>query len=104
MPLINPRRQFHHEQADNYCDVADGIGEETPAFANLCDQHTGDGWADNPRAVEHGRVQGNGVHQVFLAHHVHQESLACGDIKRIHHAQQTRQHKNVPHLHHSQQG
>ncbi len=51
---------------------------------------------DNACAVEHGGVQGNGVHQVFLAHHVDQERLPCRNIKRIHDAQQRSQHEDVP--------
>lgn len=51
------------------------------------------------RAVEHGRVQGDGIHQVFLTHHVHQERLASGNIEGIHHTQQRRQDEDVPYLH-----
>ncbi len=46
----------------------------------------------------------DGVHQIFLADHVHQKSLAAGNVEGIDHAQQRRQHEDVPHLHRSGKG
>ena len=44
----------HHHQSDDHGDVAHAVGEETPAFADLRHQNSGDGRADDARAVEHG--------------------------------------------------
>ena len=34
-----------------------------------------------------------------LAHHVHDERLPRGNVEGVDHAQQGRQHEDVPHLH-----
>jgi hypothetical protein len=88
----------HHQQTNNHGDIAHRVGEEAPAFADLRDQNPGDCRADHARSVKHGRVQSDGVHQVFLADHIHQKGLPTGNVERVHHAQQTRQHEHVPDL------
>ena len=89
-------RHSHHQQTRDDRDVAESIREKAPAFADPGDQDPGDGGADDARAVEHGRVQRDRIHQVFLAHHVHQEGLPRWNIKSVHHSQQCRQHEDVP--------
>ncbi len=86
----------HHQQTGNDRDVAETIHQKAPAFTDPGDQNSGDRWADDSCAIEHGRVQRNRIHQVFLTYHVHQERLPRRNIKSIHHAQQRRQHEDVP--------
>src|ERR1700676_162261 len=73
----------HHQQSDDYGDVAHAIGEETPAFSDLRDQNSSNGRTDDAGAVEHGRVQGDGVHQIFFTYHVDEEGLAAGNVEGI---------------------
>ena len=75
-----------------------------PSFADPGYQDPGNRGADNPRAIEHSRVQRDSVHQIFLAHHVHQERLPRGNIESIHHPEQCRQHEDVPHPYDSGEG
>ena len=92
-------RHPHHQQTNDHGDVAHRVDEEAPALADLCYKDPGNSRADDARPVEHGRVQRDGVHQIFLAHHVHQKRLPRGDVDRIHHPQKCGQYKYVPHLH-----
>ena len=91
--------QLHQQQARDHGNVADAVGEKTPALADPRDQHTGDGRADHARAVEHGGVQRDRVHQVFAADHVDQKRLSRGNIKGVDDAQQRREHDDLPHTH-----
>ncbi len=102
----NPRRgvHLHHHQSGNDRNVADAIREKTPAFAQPRHQHARDRRPNHPGTVEHGRIQRDGIHQIFFAHHVHQKRLAARDIECVHHAQQRRQHEYVPHLHSVREG
>ena len=85
----------HQQQSDNHGDVADGVGCKAPAFADFRDQDSGDGGANDARAIEHRRVESDGVHQVFLADHVDQEGLASGDVEGVDHAEQSGKDKDV---------
>ncbi len=61
-------------------------------------RYSGDCRADDARAVEHGRVQGDGIHQVFAADHVDEECLPRGNVERIDHTESGGQHHDLPHL------
>ena len=88
----------HQQQSDNHRDVAHRVGEEAPAFADLRHQNAGDGRTDHARAIEHGGVQRDRIHQVVLAHHIHQKRLPPGNVEGVHHPQQRGQHENMPDL------
>ena len=92
-------RHLHQQQAGDDRDVADGVGEEAPALADAGHQDAGDRRADHARGVEHRGVQGDGVDQVFAAHHLHEEGLPRGDVEGVDHPEQRRQHEDVPDLH-----
>jgi hypothetical protein len=93
-----PSIDSHQHQAKDDGDVADAIGEKAPAFAEPCDQDAGDGGADHARTVEHGGVQGDGVHEVVFANHVDEEGLAAWDVKGVDYAEQGREDEDVPDL------
>ena len=97
----NSRRgvHLHHHQSGNDRNVTDAIREKAPTLPQFRDQNTRHRRSNHPGTVEHGRIQRDGIHQVFLAHHVYEKGLASGDIECVHHAQQRRQHEYVPHLH-----
>ena len=94
----------HQHQSGDHGDVADAVDEKAPALAQPGDQDARNRRADHASAVEHGRIQGDGVHQVVLADHVHEERLAAGDVEGVHHAQQRREDENVPNLHGMSEG
>jgi hypothetical protein len=49
--------------------------------------------------VEHGGIQGDGVHQVpSVLHHLHCQGLAGGGVKGVGHAQGKSQHSDMPDL------
>ena len=55
--------------------------------------------ADKPGAVYHGRIQGNGVAQVFpVVDHFDDKGLPYRDIKGIDDAEEQTQHDNMPDL------
>ena len=91
-------RHAHHQQAGDHGDVAGAVGEEAPALADDGYQQAGNGRTDNARRVEHGRVQRDGVHEVGLADHLHDEGLARGDVEGVDHAEQRGKHEDVPDL------
>ena len=97
--FVNGTPHPHHQQADDHRDVAHGVREEAPSLADHGHEDSGDRGPDDSRSVEHGGVQGDRVHQVFPADHVDEECLSGGDVERVRHAQQRRQHQDVPHLH-----
>ncbi len=88
----------HQRQADDHGDVADRIGGKAPAFSNFRHQNSGDGWADDARAIEHRGIQRDGVHQILFADHVDEEGLTAGNVERVDHSKRSRQHEDVPHV------
>ena len=95
-PCGQPRdAHSHHQQARDHRDIAEALAEST-TFADLRHQNSGDRRAHDARAVEHGRVQSDGVHQIFFAHHIHQEGLPRRNVECIHHSEKRRQHEDVP--------
>jgi hypothetical protein len=95
---------LHHQQTADHRDVAETVGEKAPTLADLGYEDPSNRGADDSRAIEHGRVQRNGVHQIFLAHHVDQKGLPRGNVESVHHSQQCRQHEDVPHPDNSGEG
>ena len=96
--LRNSRRSvhIHHQQSNDHCDVTYAIGEETPPFAQFGHQDSRHCGPDYACPIEHGRVECNRIHQVFLAHHVNQKSLACRNIERVHHPEERGQYEYQP--------
>jgi len=90
---------LHQEEPGNDRDVAHAIRKKAPALAQAGDQNTRDCGADYARAIEHRRIQCDGIHQVFLADHIYEEGLATGNIEGIHHSQACSQYEDVPDLH-----
>ncbi len=80
-------------------DIADCICEKTPAFANPRHQQACDGRANYARAIEHGRIQRDRVHQVLAADHVDQKRLPRRNVECIHRAKQGRQYDDFPDAH-----
>ena len=68
-------------QAPDHRYIADSIGEKTPPFADLRHQDAGDRRSDDPRAVEHRRIQRNRVHQVFRAPPFRPETTAWREYR-----------------------
>jgi hypothetical protein len=76
------RPQPHGEQSGEYGDVAHPVHDNDPPLADGCDGKACDGWTNQSRAVEDGRIQRDGVGQIrAVVHHVDEERLASGDIE-----------------------
>ncbi len=88
----------HHQQTGDDGDVAHAVGKKAPAFANLRQHQTGHRRTHDPRSIEHGRVERDGVHQIFPAHHIAEERLPRRDVEGIHHAEQSAEHEDMPHV------
>src|SRR5204862_6061723 len=86
-------RDGHHKQADYDRYVTHRVGEETPAFADIGDQNPSDRRSNDASAVEHGRVQSDGIDQVFFSNHLDQKGLPSGDVERVYDSQEYRQGK-----------
>ena len=90
------RFEFHHQQADDDGDIADGVGKEAPAFADARHQNSGDGRADDAGAVEHRGIERDGVHQIFAHDHFDEQRLAGGNVEGVYDAEQSRQRHDFP--------
>ena len=87
---------MHEHQADDHGDVADAVDKEAPAFADRRHRDARYRGSDHARGVEHRRVEGNGVDQVFLADHIHDERLARGNVEGVDYAEKSGEHEHVP--------
>jgi multidrug efflux pump subunit AcrB len=71
-------------------DVADGICQEAPRLADTRYQDSSDCRTQDTRRIENRGVERDGIHQILAPDHVHDESLAGGDIEGVHNPEQTR--------------
>ena len=74
------------------------IRKQTPS-PTAATSKPGDARAQHPGRIEHGRVQRDGVEQVFLAGHVDDQRLPPGHVEGVDDAQQAAERENVPDLH-----
>ncbi len=89
---------LHHRQAGNYRQETNAIGEEAPAFADGGNDDSCKRRAHYARAIEHGRIERNGIHQIGARDHIDHEGLAGGQINGIDHAGKGGQRDNLPDL------
>jgi hypothetical protein len=88
----------HEQQARDHRKIADRVQQEAPPFADGRDQRPRDGRTYDARAIEHRRVERDGIDEIVAADHVRDERLACRDIERVHHAEKRGNRKHVRHL------
>jgi len=87
---------FHHEQGSDDEEEADGIYGETDALVRDSDDYACDDWADEASAVEHHRIHGDGVVEVFsVIDQGNDEGLACGHIEGVDKAEKDGEKNNV---------
>ncbi len=87
----------HQQQRSDHREVADAVDEEAPAFADGRDDEAGDGGADEPRAVGHRGVDGDGVAEVVaVVDHLDEEGLAAGHVERVDQALQGGEGDDLP--------
>ena len=91
------RLDAHQQQGCDHRKVADAIDQEAPAFARGADHQAGDRRADQPRAVCHRGVDGDGVTEVVaILDHLDEEGLAPGHVERIDQALQRAEGDDFP--------
>ena len=88
----------HGHERDNDRHKADAIYGETDAFTQCCHQQTRNGRTHDPGGVENGRVEGNGIQQVFFICQLHDQRLARGHVEGVNGAQYGGQRQDVPYL------
>ena len=93
------RRDLDHHEADDHGDIAHAVREKAPALADGGHQNARDRRAHDARAVEHRRVERDGVDEIFAPHHLDQKGLARRNVECVDHAEQRGQHEDVPDLH-----
>ena len=87
----------HHQQGCDHGKVADAIDQEAPAFAEGCDHQAGDGRADEPRAIGHGGIDGNGVAEVVRdLRPSARETIGAGHVEGIDQALQRGESDDFP--------
>src|SRR5947207_5430379 len=91
--------EAHRQEPGDDGDVAHPVQQEAQADAGRTDHHARDGRADDPRRVEHGRVQRDRIHQVVPAHEFRDERLAAGNVERIDDPEEHRHHHHLPRRH-----
>ncbi len=83
-------------EGDQHRDEGGSVDQKRPARADHGDDHAGDGWADHPRGVERGGVEGDCVVQVFVSDQLRDEGLAHRRIERGRTAEQEGEDVHVP--------
>ena len=87
---------FHHQQGGDDEEEADGVNGETDALVRDGDDYASDGWADEACAIEHHRIHGDGIAEVFLVFHQgNYEGLARGHIEGVDKAEKDGEKNNV---------
>ena len=71
------------QYANEHRDEAEAIDQERDRDAEGPDRQAGDGRAEHPRAVEHRRVEADGVADVLPADHLDRERLAGRHVDRV---------------------
>ncbi len=96
----------HPEEPERHDDghARDGVHPERPARADGHEERTGQRGADHPSQLEHARVDADRVAQVLVADDLGDEDLACGVVDDGDHADEERDHPDVPRLHDPGQG
>ncbi len=89
----------HQQQGCDDGKVANAIDQETPAFAEGSDHQARDGRTNQPAAVRHGRVDGDGVTEVVpIVDHLNEEGLARGHVEGIDQALKSGEGEDFPRL------
>ncbi len=90
---------FDQNKGDDAGEIAHGVYQKTGALSHCGDQYAGNGGADQPRAVDHRGVQGDGVAEyVLVLHYVHDKGLPGSDVESGDEAQKHTQHGYMPNL------
>src|SRR5262245_65240561 len=90
------RWQTHSQETTNDRQVANAVNGEAHAFPHACDDHTGKGWPDNARAVDQGRIEGNGASEIIRPDNFLQKGLSRWHLKGLQDAGHERESKNFP--------
>ena len=91
------RPQPHRQQRKDHRDVADAVDQKAPAFADGADDHARDRRADQPRGVDHRRVERDRVRQVLAPlHHLDHERLARRHVEGVDQSLHQRERDDVP--------
>ena len=88
----------HREIGGDDRDVAYAVEEERDRDVERADQQARDSRPDDPRGVELGRVEPDGVRHVLAADHLDGEGLAGRHVDRVVDAEENRQDQDVPDL------
>ena len=83
-------------ESGDHADVAETIRQEAPALTHERDDGAGDRGPDEPCAVDHGRVERDGVRQIAALDELDDERLAGGDVEGVGDAEQRRKREDVP--------
>jgi len=76
----------HRKQRGDRGEIAQRVDQEADRDSYHRDEHAGNRRADDRGGIEDRRVQGDGVHQVLLAHHLDLEGLPGGHVESVDHA------------------
>ena len=87
---------LHHGKAGNYCEKANAVGKEAPTFTDSGNHNARKSRSHDARAIEHGRIERNRVHQIRARNHIHDESLAGRQINGVDHASKGGQRDDLP--------
>ena len=88
-PLLVPHRREHRRAPGTLADAAHPLPPHELHQAR-------DGGPHDAGAVEDGGVEGDGIHDIALAHELHDERLARRQVERVGDAVHEGEHANVP--------
>jgi hypothetical protein len=88
--------EFHQQKAPEYGEETETVHKETDGRACCADEQSCDGGPHGPCRVEYGRVERDGVHQIFFPDHFNNKGLARRHVYGVYHAEQGGEDQYVP--------
>jgi hypothetical protein len=88
-----PRREPHHEQADEHGEVTERVQAERPRDAELRDHEGRDRRPDDAREVEAARLERDCLRQILSANELHDQRLSGGDLGGVDDPLKRREHQ-----------
>src|SRR5215813_2906942 len=88
--------KVHSQKAADDRQIADAVNRETHALTKVCHDRTGQSRADDARAVDQSRIEGNSAGEIILPDDLLQEGLPRRHLESLQRAGHEGQSKDLP--------
>ncbi len=89
---------MHPRQCHDDRQITERVDYKAGAFAEFGDDDTGQAWTDNPRGVDDGWIERDGIRQIFGIDELVDQRLARRHIEGVYGARECAQHHDVDRL------